>query len=69
MVTFEDAQAATHSIVKTLEEIVFIDSIYRGRYPAEAGLFPLGEPSNKDAEKTVSIAKRIFRDVQIALKK
>lgn len=51
------------------EEIVFIDSIYRGTYPAEAGLLPLGEPSDADARKAVSIAKRIFRAVQAALKK
>ena len=46
------------------EEIVFIDSIYRGRYPAEAGLLPLGEPSGEDAERAVNIAKRIFKSAQ-----
>lgn len=50
------------------EEIVFIDGIYRGRYPAEAGLLPLGEPSKADAEKAVSIAGRIFKNTQSALK-
>ena len=51
------------------EEIVFIDNSYRGRYPAEAGLLPLGEPSKADAEKAVHIAGRMCKDVQIALKK
>jgi HEPN domain-containing protein/predicted nucleotidyltransferase len=51
------------------EEIVFIDSIYRGRYPAEAGLLPLGEPSKTDAEKAVSLAKRILKNTRAALKK
>lgn len=51
------------------EEIVFIDSIYRGRYPAEAGLLPMGEPSEADVKRAVSIARRIFKDVQTALKK
>ncbi len=51
------------------KEIVFIDSIYRGRYPADAGLLPLGEPSKADAEKAVSIAKRISKEIQAALKK
>ena len=51
------------------QEIVFIDGIYRGRYPVEAGLLPLGEPSKADAEKAVSIAKRIFNSVQRALKR
>lgn len=50
------------------KEIVFMDSIYRGRYPAEAGLLPLKEPSEKDAKKAVEIAKRIFKSVQTALK-
>lgn len=48
------------------EEVVFIDSIYRGRYSAEAGLLPLGEPSEVDAQKAVSIATRLFKDKQTA---
>lgn len=42
------------------EEIVFIDNIYRGRYPAESGLLPFGEPSKSDAQKAIDIAKRVF---------
>lgn len=51
------------------EEITFIDSIYRGRYPAEAGLLPLGEPSREDAKQAAAIASRILKDMQHALKK
>lgn len=51
------------------EEIVFVDSIYRGRYPAEAGLLPLGDPSKEDAAKAVSLAKRVSTSAQKALKK
>ncbi|MBN2373757.1 HEPN domain-containing protein, partial [bacterium] len=43
------------------EEIIFIDSIYRSRYPGEAGLLPLGDPSESDAKKAVNIAKRILK--------
>jgi HEPN domain-containing protein len=50
------------------EELLFIDGIYRGRYPAEAGLLPLGEPSKADAEKAVDIAKRVYRNTETALK-
>jgi HEPN domain-containing protein len=46
------------------EEIVFIDSIYKGRYPVETGLLPLGEPSNSDARKAVDLAKRIFKEMK-----
>lgn len=37
------------------DDITFIDSIYRGRYPAEAGILPQGEPSGEDAERAVSV--------------
>jgi len=50
------------------EEVVFIDSIYRGRYPAEAGILPFGEPSKVDARKAVDIAKRIFKNTQVSMK-
>ena len=50
------------------EEITFIDSIYKGRYPAETGLLPLGEPSKKDAEKVLGIAKRIVKGIQEILR-
>jgi len=42
------------------QEIVFIDSIYRGRYPAEVGLLPFGEPDKKDAQKAIEIVKKII---------
>jgi HEPN domain-containing protein len=51
------------------EETVFIDNIYRGRYPIETGLLPLGEPSAEDAEKAVGIAKRTVKDAKNILKK
>lgn len=48
------------------EDIVFLDSIYRGRYPAEAGLLPLGEPSEADAQKAVNLAQRVFKNMKTA---
>lgn len=51
------------------DDISFIDSIYRGRYPAEAGLLPLGEPTKTDARKAVGIAERIIREVKTKLSK
>lgn len=47
------------------EEVVFMDSIYRGRYPLEAGLLPLGEPSEEEAKRAVGMAKRIFKTAEI----
>ncbi|MEW6380699.1 MAG: HEPN domain-containing protein [bacterium] len=49
------------------EEVIFIDTIYRGGYPVEAGLLPLGEPSGNDAGKAVSIARRVFNDIKAAM--
>ena len=49
------------------EEIVFIDSIYRSRDPFDAGLLPLGAPSEEDAKRAVNIAKRISKDMREAL--
>lgn len=39
-------------------EIVFVDSIYRGRYPGEAGLLPLGEPNQAEADRAIAIARK-----------
>ncbi|HEX8949388.1 MAG TPA: HEPN domain-containing protein [Dissulfurispiraceae bacterium] len=50
------------------EDMVFIDSIYRGRYPAEAGLLPLGEPSKADARKAVGIAEQMIKTAKTKLK-
>jgi HEPN domain-containing protein len=42
------------------KEALFVDAIYRGRYPAEAGLLPLGEPALADAQKAVQIAEKML---------
>lgn len=42
------------------DEIVFIDRIYRGRYPAETGLLPFGEPSETDAKRALITAKKFL---------
>jgi HEPN domain-containing protein len=39
------------------EEAVFLNSIYRARYPSEAGLLPLGEPLEKDAARALKTAR------------
>ena len=40
----------------TPDDIDFLDAIYRGRYPAESGLLPLGDPTAADAERAVALA-------------
>ena len=40
----------------TETDVTFIDGIYRGRYPMDAGLLPQGEPDGNDAQRAVEIA-------------
>lgn len=47
------------------DDVDFIDSIYRGRYPVEEGLLPLKVPGHDDANRAISIAKSIFRQVKL----
>jgi HEPN domain-containing protein len=47
------------------EDIDFIDSIYRGRYPAEEGLLPLGAPTRRDAKKALKIAGQVFEQLEL----
>lgn len=41
-------------------DIAFIDSIYRGRYPMEAGLLPQGEPDADDAAHAITIVLSVL---------
>lgn len=43
-----------------MEEAVFLNSIYKGRYPAEEGLLPKGDPGVDDARRAVDSAKKIL---------
>ena len=46
-------------------DIDFMDSIYRGRYPAEEGLLPLKNPDQKEASRAISIAGNILGQLQL----
>ena len=45
----------------SVDDAIFLNSIYKGRYPTEEGLLPYGEPTRADAEKAV-VAARAFMD-------
>jgi HEPN domain-containing protein/predicted nucleotidyltransferase len=51
----------------SMDDAVFLNSVYRGRYPTEAGLLPHGEPSQDDARRAVEAAGRLLRQVRAAL--
>jgi HEPN domain-containing protein len=42
----------------SLDEAVFLNSIYKGRYPSEEGLLPHGEPTEHDARRACESARR-----------
>jgi HEPN domain-containing protein/predicted nucleotidyltransferase len=50
-----------------LDDAIFLNSVYRGRYPTEEGLLPYGEPTEADARKALSIAESMIRHVKDAL--
>ena len=43
------------------EDCVFLNSVYRSRYPSDVGLLPTGEPREKDARKAFEIADTILK--------
>lgn len=43
-----------------VDEAVFLNSIYKGRYPSEEGLLPQGEPAGEDAHRAVKDAAAVM---------
>lgn len=55
------AKKLGYSVEVTDEDAVFLSSVYRARYPSDAGLLPLGEPIKQDAERALKIARDMAR--------
>ena len=51
----------------SMEDAVYLSSIYKGRYPTEEGLLPHGEPSRADTERAVLSAKRFIERLKLLL--
>ncbi|MEW5815257.1 MAG: nucleotidyltransferase domain-containing protein [Spirochaetota bacterium] len=49
---------------KNIDDAVFLNSIYKGRYPTEEGLLPHGEPANVDAENATKAAKLFMEGIK-----
>lgn len=47
-----------------MDYAIFLNSIYKGRYPTEEGLLPYGEPAKEDAEKALLGARRLMEEIQ-----
>jgi hypothetical protein len=50
-----------------MDEAVFLNSVYRGRYPTEEGLLPHGGPGVEDARRTLRAAEGFLKDLRSAL--
>ena len=50
-----------------MDDAVFLNSVYRGRYPTEAGLLPHGEPSAEDAGRAIAAAEGVMRRARVVL--
>jgi uncharacterized protein len=73
--------ARTHDVVELLNSVeadgwtvglpiddaVFLNSVYRGRCPTEAGLLPHGEPTAEDAQRAVRTAELVMARARAAL--
>jgi HEPN domain-containing protein/predicted nucleotidyltransferase len=44
----------------SMDDAVFLNSIYKGRYPTEEGLLPYGEPTKEDTEKALAASKKVM---------
>ncbi len=55
------AKKLGYAVEVTDEDAVFLSSIYRARYLSDAGLLPLGESTEQDAERALKIAREMAR--------
>jgi HEPN domain-containing protein len=51
----------------SMDNAIFLNSIYRGRYPTEEGLLPHGEPSYDDAQRAIKASKELLKSVKTLL--
>lgn len=58
------AKRLGYEIELTDEDSVFLNSIYRSRYPSGLGLIPTGEPKKKDAKKAIGIARKMVESIR-----
>jgi HEPN domain-containing protein len=58
------AKLLGYEIELTDEDSVFLNSIYRSRYPSDLGLIPSGEPKKKDAKEAIGIARKMVQSFQ-----
>lgn len=50
-----------------IDDLVFLNSIYKSRYPTEEGLLPHGVPTKEDAQQSLAAAENIFSKVTLLI--
>lgn len=63
----KDIEDLSLQLPASIEELDFLNRVYRSRYPPDIGLLPHGEPTKDDAQKALEIAQRIFAQVEKSL--
>ncbi len=53
-------------VTLVMDDAVFLNSIYKGRYPAEEGLLPQGAPSKEDAARAADAAEKFLKNISIS---
>jgi len=56
------------SVGLPMDAAVFLNSVYRGRYPTEEELLPHGEPTEEDARRALNAAETLMKDLRSILK-
>lgn len=52
----------------SVDDAVFLNSIYKGRYPTEEGLLPHGEPTQEEAGRAMVIARSFMESLSHIIK-
>ena len=64
---FNSVKRLDWEIDLAMDDAIWMNSIYRGRYPTENGLLPHGEPSREDAKQAVTVAKNVLKQLSTLL--
>jgi HEPN domain-containing protein len=60
----KDIEELPLQLPASVEELDFLNRVYRSRYPPDIGLLPHGEPTKEDAQKALEVAERVFAQVE-----
>ncbi len=60
-------KAAGWKLEISMDDVVFLNSIYRGRYPTDEGLLPHGEPLESDARSALRSARAMLAAIEALL--